>query len=1371
MRYSFSFFAAAFLPVLLNAMTGKELEANFCNPPESKPVSAAAAVLDPDDYKTKTAWDRYCCESYATANSAGKEFCVPASNTGWQLYRRRVQLMLREGTADDNGRRKIKIFENRTPKIKLNWRHLLFDNDLNAFFIAQEGNEQATARCVFRFQNGKTPELWNAETGEIFRAGEWSEKNGETTVSVPLSPAGSMFVVFRRYGSASPVLPDYQTGSETEIIFSKTGGEFSGVVKPPQMRPGEQLRLDLGGAHGSVTVESNGKSYPTLWKAPYRLNLDAPVGSELLTIKIKPEEGNSVWPTPDGTGKGKLLVVRNKNQLGFTHAMPPETNEPPTNPSRNELAKIFRDPFGKIQTGVYWYWLSGNVSTNGIVNDLTAMKKAGIDRAYIGDIGGGGNQNGPVRTFSEEWWDALRTAINTAAKVGVELGIFNSPGWSQSGGPWISHQRAMRRLAYSQTIVHGPKNGTVELAKPTFEGDKPDEYQDVAVVAYPMPKDFDRELTGKGPFSVKAGESSTAEFNLTEPFTARSLVVNLKPATVTANVEVWCETDGKLNRIMAGSLRRTNGALNVGFIPFAPEIFTFPAARSTRFQVRVAKTGGNGGVESVTLRGQPGIAQVFNKTLAKMFESPLPLWPEYQWPDEPTAEEDTMFDPAKALQLTAKLGDNNQLQWDVPAGDWVVFRMGMTPTRTTNAPAAPEATGYEVDKMNAEHVDFHFDSYLDKIIHSVSPESAKALTTSVLDSYEVGGQNFTDGFIKRFQRAFGYDPAPFLPAYFGSAVGSRDQSDRFLWDMRRFVADEVAYSYVGGLRAASKRFGMKTWLECYGHWGFPGEFLQYGGQSNGIAGEYWSEGSLGDIENRAASSCGHIYGKRQIWCESNTCGGRPFARGPKDMKVRTDRFFAEGINSSLLHLYVHQPDEREPGFIAWFGNEFNRHNSWFDHMDVFVGYLKRCNFMLQQGLNVADIAYFIGEDAPKMTGITDPPPPRGRQFDYINGEVLRETAFVDETGRLSLPHGTKYEILVLPKLGTMRPELLARLEQLVNEGAMVIGPKPTRSPSLAGQPYADRTVEALADRLWGNVDGDTVKIRQVGKGFIAWNLPLDEALKLRKSATDCAYDQKLPVVFCHRTMPKGDIYFLANQSDQTTLAQNWYRFRVKGRIPELWNAETSEIRDAPEWRMDGDETEVRLTLAPRESVFVVFSRPAGKLVKHEGGPKLTVPLEREWEVKFASDPLHRGPTETVKMPQLTDWSACADPAIKYYSGAAVYTTTFYAPKSAKGTRVALALGKVGETAKVKVNGHYAGGIYSAPYELAITDYVKEGENTLEITVCSTWMNRLIGDDALKPEARPTWTSLPTYNQKHPLMPSGLIGPVSLNYEIGQTATR
>lgn len=1054
------------------------------------------------------------------------------------------------------------------------------------------------------------------------------------------------------------------------------------------------------------------------------------------------------------------------NNLTFSREMPPETNQLPTKLGDVDLLRTFQDPRGAVRTGAYWYWLSGNLSPEGAVKDVTAMKSVGIDRAYIGDIGVDNVPRGPVRTFSPEWQATVRAAFKTASELGVEMGIFNSPGWSQSGGPWVKHTQAMRYLVSSKTVVKGPTKFAQTLPKPEFRSEKKDEYQDVRVLAYPVPKGFDATLVGKpekGFFELQANQPKTIEIKSEQPFTARAVRLDFKESPIAGKAELFAKIDGEAKKICEFKISRYNPEINVGFMPYAPITAAFEATQATEFQLVVTSDRNGAGIASVELSASPKVAAVYDKTLAKMHETPQPMWSEYQWAASPEIDDASLaVDPANVVDVTDKLNADGVLTWDVPEGDWIVERFGMTPTGTTNAPAVPEATGYEVDKMSKERVLEHFDAYMSKLIDDLGPEDGKSFSTIVLDSYEVGGQNFTDDFAAKFEKSFGYDPTPFLPVYFGTVVKDQETSDRFLWDLRRFVADEVAYSYVGGLRDASMAKGKKTWLECYGHWGFPGEFLQYGGQSNEIAGEYWSEGTLGDVENRLASSCGHIYGKTKIWAESNTCAGNPYGRSPVDMKKRADRFFSEGINNTLLHLYVMQPDERVPGFNAWFGNEFNRHNTWFKHLDVYVDYLKRCNFMLQQGLNVADVAYFIGEDAPKMMGEVDPALPAGRQFDFINAEVLRETTDVNENGELTLPHGTTYKVLVLPKLETMRPELLAKIKRLVADGAYVLGPKPLRSPSLQNQPQADADVKKMADELWGDVDGKSVKSRKFGKGTIAWGLTLDEVFAELKCAPDCEIPAGTPLVYCRRTAIDGDIYFLANQEDKE-LKDVEIAFRVSGKTPEIWYPATGETVAVEARETEDGRSTATLSFAPQESVFVVFrenktQKDVGNVLK----TKTIATLDGPWTVSFDSGEIARGPKDPVVFDKLTDWTRSDDPAIKFYSGSAVYKTTCELPKIVDGERVYLSLGAVAEMAKAKVNGEFVGGVWTAPYRLDVTEFAREGKNEIEIEVVNCWVNRLIGDAGLPEAERKTWCPVNSYDAKSPLKTSGLLGPVTIS---------
>ena len=1041
-----------------------------------------------------------------------------------------------------------------------------------------------------------------------------------------------------------------------------------------------------------------------------------------------------------------------------------------------ELESGFITPPDSILTSVYWYWISNNISEEGVIKDLESMKKAGINRAFIGNIGQDDVPYGNVKMLSEEWWKILHAALKKATELNIEIGIFNSPGWSQSGGPWVTAKEAMRYLNSSELRVTGPVKLNQKLAIPA------DSFQDVRVIAYPAPKGdlvFLNKTNGQVSstpnvagltnvidgdtttgVAIPAGGTITIDLKANKPFTARSLTIKPTQSPMGANCELQVKEGDDYKSLIKFDINRTNPALNVGFHPYAPVVMSIPATTATDFRVIITGANNGSGLAEIALGAAPRVERYSEKTLAKMHPTPLPYWKDYQWRDQPVVDDpETIVKTAQVQDISQYMSADGTLTWDVPEGEWVILRMGMTPTGTTNSPASPEATGYETDKMSREHIEKHFEAHMGEILRRIPAEDRKTFRVVVQDSYETGGQNFTDNMIEEFKTRYGYDPTPYLPVYNGVVVGSEEESDRFLWDVRRMVADKVAYDYVGGLRDISHKYGLHTWLENYGHWGFPGEFLMYGGQSDEIGGEFWSEGELGDIENRAASSCGHIYGKRRISAESNTCAGNSFARYPGVIKQRGDRFFAEGINNTLLHVYITQPDDRLPGVNAWFGNEFNRHNTWFSQMDVYTTYLKRANFMLQQGLNVADVAYFIGEDAPKMTGITDPALPVGYQFDYMNAEVIEKYMDVKD-GKITLPHGTQYSILVLPKLETMRPELLSKIKELIQKGAVVLGPAPSRSPSLQNQPQADEQVKAMAAEIWGDVDGVNVKSRQYGKGMIMNGLTMEEAFAQIGVIPDCRIPDEAPVHYGHRTLANGEIYFVSNQSDETITVTP--EFRVTGLQPELWAPVTGDIRKLTAFEQKEGATAVPLQLAPYESAFIVFmdkaGQPAGNSVEvNYPAPVQITEVAGPWSVDFA-DKL-RGPKDPVVFESLTDWTTNADDKIKYYSGTATYKNTFKLDEVPADKNILINLNDFVAMARVKVNGQEAGGVWTAPYKLDITDLVKQGDNELEIEVVNTWVNRLIGDQKLPEAERTTWTPCNPWRADSPLQKAGLIGPV------------
>jgi len=861
-----------------------------------------------------------------------------------------------------------------------------------------------------------------------------------------------------------------------------------------------------------------------------------------------------------------------------------------------DLEQGFKEPPDQTRPWCYWYWISDNISREGITADLEAMARVGIGEALIGNIFLDRMPAGDIKVFSDEWWGLVEHAIREGGRVGVNIGMFNCPGWSMSGGPWIEPEQAMRYLVSSETRVRGPRRFSDTLPTPVTP------FQDVAVIAYPAPRNDADMLAARAPritsnpvaedvshlvdgnpdtaVSFRPRQSRfTLELDLDKPLTARHLALTPSQSGWAAMCRLE-SADGDEDWRLVREFRfdRSKMTVNVGPITRGPVTVSFPAVTAGRFRLSFSGVRGKAALAELELCGAARLESYVEKQLGKLHPTPLPMWGDYLWPDATEPEgEDRTIDAGSVLDQSSRLAADGVLTWDVPKGDWIIQRIGMTPTGTRNSPASPEAQGLEVDKMNRDLAKHHFDAFIGRVLKRMPAAERRAFTRVIADSYEMGSQNWTDGFAEVFRAEYGYDPIPWLAVLQGRIVAGADQSDRFLWDLRRLVADRIATEYVGGLRDLCKPHGLGLWLENYGHWGFPSEFLKYGSRSDRIGGEYWVTGSLGSIECRAASSCANTYGKPFVSAEAFT-GGPPFKNAPADLKARGDWSFCEGINHFVLHVYILQPwEDRRPGVNAWFGTEFNRHNTWFEHGRTWIDYLRRCCWMLQQGTRVADVAYFIGEDTPKMTGIREPGLPPGYDFDYINAEVI-ENSLTVEDGLLTLPHGTTYRVLVLPPQETMRPAVLRKIVKLVEAGATVLGPLPTRSPSLTDYPRCDREVKALANRL------------RTGDRRVVTDGDLADLLASKSVGRD--FDSEVPLRFTHRRTGDTDIYFVANQENErvSTVAA----FRAGNRAPELWDPNSGCITRPAVYDVADGTVRLPLHFGPHGSTFVVFRKPAAK---------------------------------------------------------------------------------------------------------------------------------------------------------------------------------
>ncbi len=1046
----------------------------------------------------------------------------------------------------------------------------------------------------------------------------------------------------------------------------------------------------------------------------------------------------------------------------------------------------FETPSDTNKVWCYWYWINDDISKEGISKDLEAMKKAGIGAAFIGNINPAG-VDGKVPLFSNEWWGMMVHAITEGKRLGVDIGVFNCPGWSQSGGPWIKADMAMRYLTYSETGVKGPGEVRVKLAQPKRD------FQDTHTLAFRSPQStmgdlkklieraesdpyisnlsniFDNDTATAVSFGILEEKDIIIKIKLKRAIQARQ--VSLTPAEIPfkCDVSLYANVNGEEQLLKEFVFDRSNFSVNVGPVIRGPLAIALPGILSSDFRLVMKNFKGpqkSIGFSEVNISEAPVLDRYMEKQLGKMHPTPTPSFDTYVWPmqvaDIPS---ELIVNSGEIIDLTNQLDENGLLTWEVPDGDWIIMRFGMTPTGTKNSPSAPQGRGYEVDKMNSELARFHFENFVGELIKRIPEDSRSAFKYVIADSYEMGSQNWTDNYEVKFREEFGYDPVIYLPVLSGRIVGSVEESERFLWDLRRSVANDVAYEYVGGLRKISNEHHLKLWLENYGHWGFPSEFLMYGGQSDLVSGEFWNESDLGDIECKASSSAAHIYGKPFTSAEAFTASDKSYLRHPALLKTRGDWSFTEGINHLVLHLYIQQPDDnRVPGMNAWFSTEFNRHNTWFGQADSWIDYLRRCQHMLQQGNYAAEVCYFIGENAPIMTGSRIPEIPRGYSYDYINAEVILNRLSVQD-GKFVLPDGMSYRIMVLPPFNTMRPEVLSKIEQLVSQGGIVLGQKPEKSPSLQNYPDADQKVKELASQLWSGQYDNGKMINAYGKGFVLDGQDLTEALDWMKIRKDVDILPDAPVLWTHRTMPGMDIYFLTNQSDEEVEISPLFRVNNKLR-PQLWDAVTGEIRYLNQFTLEEDGISLSLTLQPSQSWFVVFTKGTAPGIKKGYSlnfpePELIQTINGPFTVDFKNKAI--GPEQDVVFDELQDWSLSADEKIKYYSGTAIYKTTFNIDSYPENSQYFINLGNVGVMARVKLNGTEVGTTWIAPYRLNISGILQQGTNELEIEVANLWRNRMIKDKTLPIEERYTWTVIDDVKEDEKPHPSGLLKPITLEY--------
>jgi hypothetical protein len=1041
------------------------------------------------------------------------------------------------------------------------------------------------------------------------------------------------------------------------------------------------------------------------------------------------------------------------------------------------LQQGFVTPPDSAKPRTWWHWTNGNVTKEGITKDLEWMKRVGIAGMQLADVASGSGQTIEKKLIwgSPEWLDAVHHAASEADRLGLEMSIFSSAGWSETAGPWVKPEQAMKKLVWSETVVNGPKPFDGKLAQPpsnngTFgglgggggRGGAPDPtfYGDSAVIAYRTPSDettmedlhpkvtassgeIDGALLMDGNLNTavsiqapQGGGPAWVQYEFPQPIKAMAVTL-VAPGRGIPFGRILSSDDGASFRPLVdlpGPTQYRAGVIRT---------YALPAPTTAKF-FRVEMTGAAlepaGVMNQVAPQpaGQYSLSEFTVHTGARVNrwqeKAGFNFYYEYQTTGTPAVPSSSTINRSDIVDLTSKMNKDGTLNWDVPAGKWTILRMGYSLTGAKNRPAPAAGTGYEVDKLSRKYVQAYFKGYTDPIFSTLGPLVGKSLRYMTMDSFEGGMQNWTDEMIGEFQKRRGYDPTPYLPVLAGRVVESADVSDRFLWDFRRTIADLLAESHYGTMSDELKKHGMGIYGEANGvSMEFMEDTLLNKSKVEIPMGEFWVRALHPEIQYyvdvRGAASASHAYGKKLVATETFTGGGY---EAPFNLKRISDYWLAQGVNRLVFHTSAQQPLDTKPG-NTMVGTHINRNITWAEQAKPLMTYLARNMYMLQQGLFVADLAYLLPEGAPSSQSFwgagLQPTPPMGYDYDCINTDVLLNRMTVGEDGRLMLPDGMSYRVLVLPQIHQMTVPVLKKIRELVAGGATVVGPRATRSPSLTGYPDADVELQSLAADVWGDLDGVMRNERFFEKGRVIWGLPLVDVLHSIAIPSDfeCTQNLDSPMAWIHRRDGETDIYFLANGADHAQDIEA--RFRVNGKEAEIWHSDTGAVEPA-DYSIANGRTVVPLHLAQRESVFVVFRHPSA-------APSRTLPRDTTtmlatvagtWDVSF---PPNFGAPPKIQLEKLESWTANADDGVKYFSGTATYTKTLSAPQGwlQPGAKILLDLGSARDVVEVAVNSKPLGILWKPPYVVDVTGVLKAGDNQLEIKVTNEWTNRQAGDAA------------------------------------------
>lgn len=1120
---------------------------------------------------------------------------------------------------------------------------------------------------------------------------------------------------------------------------------------------------------------------------------------------------------------------------------------PSDDPPATELEAGFRNPPREARPHVYWLWLNGYVDPKHLEHELRAMHEAGIRGLCLFDMGARGNLRatpppGPA-FLSDPWIDNLAQALRLAERLGMEVQLSVASSWDM-GGSWVEPRHAVMGLYSCEVEIEGPASVDRVLPLPPLPPGAPRDpdgrpafLHEVAVLAVPSDRrlpgyDFVFRLDPAGLHTLdhavltNTPSDNPALYGDLHLFTRDfSIAVSEAPPDV-----------APFREVLRASLQPTS----------EPQRFPLPPGTRARYVRLRILNGHNPRFDRVQLGefalfNNEGINVVASHTAdrtrdgadligcppalgrdgawaAENIHDGRPSGPRYSWssagPPPPWIPR-----PSDVRDLTDRMEAGGRLRWEAPPGRWTVIRYICANTGERLKVPSPNSDGLATDHFSAEATRTFLNHLLERLRSRLGPLDRTPLKHLYLASYEVRGPVWTPDFLEQFRRYRGYDMKPFLPVLNGAVVTDEETTHRFLYDFRKTQGDLLVDAYYRAAVETAHAAGLGVESEAGGpgppiHQ-VPVEALKALGVLDEVRGEFWPRRPeahrLWVVKETACAA--HIYGKPRVHMEAFT-STHHWQDGPFDLKPSADRALCEGANHFVWHTWAHQPPEAgRPGWVYGAGTHLNLNEVWWPMARAFLDYLARSCFLLQQGTFVADVCYYYGDQGynfvlPKHIDFS---PGFGYDYDVVNRDVLLERMEVRD-GRLCLPGGPSYALLVLPDRRDIDPDVLEKVERLVRDGAVILGPRPSKATGLADRERRDARVRDLAARLWGPAEIPPSGSRPHGRGRVHWGRPVGDLLReagIRPDLWIQNAENREKVDFIHRRTPTAEIYFVRNRTPQPLEAD--MEFRVSDRSPERWDPATGETVPHPVLRRSAAGTTLRIRLGPYGSTFLLF-RGTGPVLHHPSrldsgepageetakvlrfgenhaelvlfGPgrfrlelsdgraagfevaSLPPPLELTgpWEVRF---PEGSGAPLRILLDRLISWTEHPEEGVRFFSGIAEYRRAFDLPGdwTAEDRQVILDLGDFWAAGEVLVNGQSRGIVWAPPGRVDLTGILRPGRNELCVRIANTWSNRLAGD-ALRPEGeRMTKTNIPHSGIKPwrdtPLLRSGLFGPVRL----------